>query len=304
MHISDLEEFVELAESSNYSEAAERLYITQSTLSKHILRMEQELGVVLFDRSSRHVQLSECGAVLLPYAKEIVALERKYSLAISEYRETWKSSIRFGTINNITAYQISEILVDFQKQNPGYHMNIINGSPYEVYDLLMDDKVDLAFLRYTERTDVSGLAIIPFAEDEIVAACAVGHPLAGRGKVALTDLKNERFLLYSERSFMYDCMMDACSKAGFVPKVAMNLSRTENLIDLAARNVGIGFFMKRHVMKYLNDGISLLEIDPPYRSRIDVCYKKSHKLAVPSRAFIRFLAQWSRAAGQQSAEES
>lgn len=93
MNISLFREFIVLAEEKNYMEAAERLYMNQSTLSKHIMSMENELGVPLFDRSTRRVELTEYGKALLPHARNITHSEFEYSSLLKQMQDRKKLSL-------------------------------------------------------------------------------------------------------------------------------------------------------------------------------------------------------------------
>ncbi|MDL2319449.1 LysR family transcriptional regulator [Eubacteriales bacterium OttesenSCG-928-A19] len=294
MNINHIKEFIALSESESFAEAAENSYTTQSTVSKHIKKMEQELGVTLFDRTSRTVRLSECGEILLPFARQIDEIERAYLSALAKHSRLSSDSLTIGSITNLVAYGISDILVGFQNEYPTYQIDISGGSPYDVYKNLYAGRYDLAFLRYTDRMDISGLSAVPFAEDEIVAVCSKYHPLAEHKVISLGALRDERILLYSPNSFMHDFIINACTDAGFKPNVALTVHRTENLVELASQQLGICFLMGQHMSGISNPNIAAIRIDPPYGCRIDLCYKKGQKPSIPAQNFLKFVSQHER----------
>jgi len=98
MEINYLKEFVILSQTGNFLEAADVLYSSQSALSKHIKRMEKELGVPLFDRTTRKVSISKYGQLLLPYAKQIVELQEKYTTVIISNLENDRETLTIGSI--------------------------------------------------------------------------------------------------------------------------------------------------------------------------------------------------------------
>lgn len=98
MEISYFREFVVLAETQNYWAASERMFIGQSSLSKHIKTLERQLGAPLFDRSSRRVALTEFGRLMLPYAQKVASLQYEYEAAAFNYRETGGETLRLASI--------------------------------------------------------------------------------------------------------------------------------------------------------------------------------------------------------------
>jgi DNA-binding transcriptional LysR family regulator len=118
MEINYLREFVVLAQTGNFMEAADLRYCSQSTLSKHIQNMESELGVPLFDRTTRKVALSTFGQLFLPYAKQIAELEDKYTAVLQSSLGTDREILTLGSIPALAQYKITDVLIDFKKSHP------------------------------------------------------------------------------------------------------------------------------------------------------------------------------------------
>src|SRR5512136_3053582 len=114
MDISHLKEFVVLAQTGNFLEAADILYSSQSTLSKHIKSMELELGVPLFDRTTRKVSISKFGQLLLPYARQITEIQDKYTAILKSSRDTDQEIMNLGSIYGLAPYNITDVLVRFK----------------------------------------------------------------------------------------------------------------------------------------------------------------------------------------------
>ena len=111
MEISYLKEFVVLAQTGNFMEAADILYSSQSTLSKHIKSIESELGISLFDRTTRKVKISKYGSLFLPYARKIVEIQEKYAVNLKLNLETKSEVLNLGSIYGLAQYKITDILV-------------------------------------------------------------------------------------------------------------------------------------------------------------------------------------------------
>lgn len=93
MELSHLKEFIVLAKIENYLEAAENLYISQSSLSKHIKSLEAELGTTLFDRTTRQVKLNEAGRVFLKYAQQMIEIQYQFNTALLNLKEAEEQSL-------------------------------------------------------------------------------------------------------------------------------------------------------------------------------------------------------------------
>lgn len=118
MDISRFGEFAILAQSRTFLDAAELLFMSQSTLSKHIMAMEHELGCKLIDRSQRHVTLTAQGEALLPYAQKIATLQHRYLAAIQIGAGEPLEHLTVGSIPIMAPYGITDAVIDFQQANP------------------------------------------------------------------------------------------------------------------------------------------------------------------------------------------
>ena len=285
MEITYICEFVTLAETCNYMEAADRLFISQSALSRHIKALEEDLEVQLFDRSTRKVSLSRFGALFLPYAKQIAATRFEYESAISTEKKADHGSIRIGSIPVMSQYHITDLLADFQKENPAVSMDVIEGDSVELMRLLRSGQCDLAFLREgQECTDEFN--IVHFDSDQMTAIMSVKHPLARRSFIPIELLRNEPLILLSQNTYMYSICIDACKKAGFTPQVALTMHRASNMLDLARKGMGIVLLNRKPIRSALTEDLVAIDIEPRIITNIDLAYPKNRKLSPGARRFI------------------
>lgn len=147
MDISRFGEFTILAQSRTFLDAAELLFMSQSTLSKHIMAMERELGCKLIDRSQRHVTLTAQGEALLPYAQKIATLQHRYLAAIQIAADEPLERITVGSIPIMAPYGITDAVIDFQQANPSYSVELIEGEGSALKQMLLREDIDLAFIR-------------------------------------------------------------------------------------------------------------------------------------------------------------
>ena len=147
MDINYFREFVILAETKNYWAASERLFIGQSSLSKHIKTLEKSLGAALFDRTSRKVELTEFGKRMLPYAQSVAKLQYEYEAAAFNYLHEEKEILNIASIPVMAQYDITDILVKFQLDFPTVQINTFESDTLEVREWLLERKCELGFFR-------------------------------------------------------------------------------------------------------------------------------------------------------------
>lgn len=292
MNLYQFREFLAIAEFGSFEKAAEELFITQSSLSKHIKKMETELGTALFDRSNRQTVLSPSGKTLLPYAKKIADLESQYLEALHSDSVTSQYILNVGTVDYIAAYNISDLFVQFQKKHPTIQLNIACQGPFAIYQGLINNTFDLAFYRHSADDYLENFSYLPFSDDQLVLVCPVSHPLAKRRSVSLLELQDEKLIGFQKNTFLSQFVLASCRDAGFEPHISVISQRTANQIELAAHGLGVCLVMKKMAQHMLNSHVAMVDIEPAYKCKIDLCYLKSKKLTPPAQKFIQFLRLW------------
>ncbi len=301
MDVERCKEFVVLSQTRNFLEASEQLFISQSSLSKHVKSLERELGVTLLNRSTRHVELSPAGRVFLPYAKRIARDGYELQVALHDQQENERNILDIGSIPVMVPYGITEILSIFERTNVSTRLQLFEGDADELKEMLRKGKLELAFIREwdgdaSKDTGDEEFSTVPFTDDHLVAVLPNDHPLATRDHIGLGDLANEEFLLLPEGSVMHALIMDACAVEGFVPRVRYQGKRAENIIDLVRRHMGVSLLMRRPVGYLARNGIdvSLVEVEPTITTQIKVYYRRDSQLSPDAVKFLEYVAHFSR----------
>lgn len=301
MNLNYFTEFIILAETRNYWDAAERLFINQSTLSKHIKAMEKELGVPLFDRTTRKVTLTEFGQTLLPYAKTIAKSQTEYTTALTRKQNEHQGMILLGSISSMKRYHITELISDFQDAYPAYHVHVLENDSYRMKQILLNGRCELAFLRESAdalsepalRTEDT-IFRIPYAEDQLVAVVPIGHPLAASKSISIGDLREEQLCLPKKNTVLYNLVHSTCEAAGFLPNVFYDSHYTGSIVDMIVRNSCIGLMTRRQIEPMLAPeranppAVTLLPVTPEISTRISLCYLQEETLSDGAKAFVEF----------------
>lgn len=279
MELDYLREFVVLAQTGNFLEAADTLYIAQSTLSKHIKKIESELGVSLFDRTTRKVSISKYGQLLLPYAKQIVALQDQYTAALQNRLAVERERLTLGSIPALAQYKITDLLADFKSSYPQSTLDVVQAGSEELREMLRQGKCELAFIRDTGDQVDDDLVKVPYAVDTMVAVLPATHSLAKWKTIPLRMLADESFLLIEKQTMPYELSIRACEQSGFEPKVAYTDHRLENLFDLVGKGMGVALLMKQLALYVGNPGIAVVDVSPGVSTQISLCYRKGIELS-------------------------
>lgn len=290
MEIEHLYEFTVIAKLESFSRAAEELCMSQSSLSKHILALERELGVPLLVRNPRSVGLSQAGAQILPLAAQVYELQKKIQVAADKQSSREKTLLSIASIPVMAQYNITGVLAKFQRQYPGVTLEVMECEQRELPALLEQGGCELAFSRRSRAVE-SGMEYLEFCRDNLVAVVPREHPLAQQKVLTLEQLAEEPLLFLDRRTGLHDLCDELCRQAGFAPKVVYTGHRPENIVALSAQNMGIALLMKRHTDYVQSPEVVCIDMWPMVESVICLVRCKAHRPTALAREFWNFAAE-------------
>lgn len=289
MDIDHILYFIEVAESGSFSEAAENLYTTQSSVSKHVIAFEKELGLSLFDRSRRKIQLTEAGAAILVDAKKIAAVYKHLLKSAAIHSGRTEGVLSIASIPVMAHYNITGLIADFQNAYPDIKLEISEMEGIDILTRLKEQSFDFAFMRI-EKLD-KGFDSIPLFEDEMAVVVSKEHPFADRKQLSLSELSGENFMLLNKYTLLYDMSLQACKSCSFTPHVTYTGTRMENILELVAKNQGLSLMMRHAVTYARNENIRIIPLEAPVRSTIGLVKVKHKPLSGFARTFWGFVAK-------------
>jgi len=188
--LQQLQYFRELAVTGHLTRTAEKLYISQTTLSNTIINLEKKLGVKLFDRVGRSLQLSEAGANYLEYVSQALGALENGRTYLEDYREQGERKVSLTTSNSLVW---AGLVRGFQNHFRDYSIQQLNSTPDQFRRMLLDMEVDFA-ITGTDDLSIAGLEYQVFREEQLYLCVPENHPLVGRDSVSLEDIRNESFI--------------------------------------------------------------------------------------------------------------
>lgn len=292
MDIRILAEFVSLAETCSFQETAAQMNISQSSLTKHIKKLEEELGVLLFDRSGRDVRISAYGHAYYPYARQIIQLnaEAEDTLVKMNAQGRNRLSICFNPI--LAQYGLINTITDFFNIYPQYQLQIFEN--HHCLELMKSHRCDFAFVDESESHDTRFNKMI-YKSDRLTIVVREDHPLAAMDTVTLDQIRHEPFILHSA---IADKVPDEtikfrelCAAANFEPNIVADSTMTSTIIHHVQTGRGIAVLNRMRIRHDLN-GIKLIDLSPTVNSYIYLLYPK--KLPSPcARDFLRYMTDLS-----------
>ncbi len=230
---------VAVAETRNFTRAAERCFVVQSSLSHRIAALERELGVQLFARSSRRVELTSAGAAFLAGARDCLAAADRAVADAAAATGVVRGRLRVGVIVTTAAVDVPELLQRYRARHPDVRISLRSGRSDELAAAIRDGELDIAFLGLPEGERPSGVETVVLDHDEHVLAVAAGHRLAGATRVTLTDIADETFVDFVAGTPARAQSDQAFAAAGLVRDVAYEAGVVELITRLIARGLGI-----------------------------------------------------------------
>ena len=261
MELHQLEYVMAVVKHNHFSYAADSVCITQSTLSHQIKKLEEELGVKLFERSTRKVRLTPAGKEFAGYAANILDQLYQSRRAMQQYSNAEKGEITVGAIPVIGMLGFIPLLTDFQKTYPNIHMTIKEAGGETLLDDLLSERLDAAFLiPPTDLKDYKGLQFSPLVMDDLVLLTYKSHPLAAEKSIDLKTVRHDNFIMMNTNDGMLRTNLEVCQKAGFTPKIVFQSSQVETIAALVAEGMGISILSASVAKHVKNSALSIIKL--------------------------------------------
>ncbi len=241
MELRHLKYFVAVAGELNFSRAAERLGIAQPPLSQQIQRLERELGVTLFVRTHRRVELTDVGRALLDDARRtLVQAGRIVDIARRAARGE-AGSLRLGFSSAALYTMVPAILRAFLARAPEVTLNLLERSSEEQIEMLSAGAIDAGFVRLPIVNPAPALSLRTIVREPLVVALSHGHRLAKHRAVALRALGAERFIIVARSAArgLHDQIVALCRRAGFEPTIAQEAAEISTIVSLVSAGLGV-----------------------------------------------------------------
>ncbi|MGI6402616.1 MAG: LysR family transcriptional regulator [Oscillospiraceae bacterium] len=248
MKLSQLEYVYEVSCCGSMTAAANKLFVTQPTLSQQIMNLENELGVKLFVRLSRSVIPTPAGEEFLIYAKRILSDVEKLKESMADYSSLRRGKVRIGMLSTFGCFNIINKLAIFKKENPTIDTRITVSQSKHLVEMMMSHQLDVAFIMASNPLpDEPRLQLTKLFDSEMMALMPNGHPLGEKSQITFADLAKENIIMPSRSSTLYASISAGFHNLGIEPHVISETSHPELFIQMVANGMGIAFASERVV---------------------------------------------------------
>lgn len=291
MDIFQLQYFLSAAITGNFTMAATENNISQSSFSKHIMALENEMGVKLFYRNRKSISLTPAGERLQKHAYAILGSYKSMMDDMACYSQD-DIVISIFSIPVFVQYQIPEIMSAFRALHPQVKFNVVESESSLVLQGLRKLECDFAILR-TDFLDEEQYNIIPINVDRLVAVVPENHPLAKEKSISVKRLKGEKLLLPTGKASLFDICMVVCKKAGFIPNVPYTVSGKTEISLKFVKNDGVIVLAMEQVITYFDmPGCVVVSLEEEYLSTTGLVQLKSRETSSITRKFMSFVKEW------------
>jgi Transcriptional regulator len=286
MELRQLEYFQAVSRLNSVTRAADQLLVAQPSVTVAIRKLEEELGVVLFDRSQKHIALTAEGRAFLRHVDDILSRIGDSVREMNDYRLLKKGTIKVGIPPMVGAFIFPYVFAAFQKVHPWLELSVVEEGSLAIRSHLERGRLDLGIIIISNVSPKLQTAFI--TSRQMLACLPAAHPLGELPSVPFRDLKNEPFVLFKEDTYSRRMIMEECEKHRFAPRIVFSSSQIETILGLVAQGVGISFLLDAVVG--IRSGIVSLPLAEPLKIEIGLAWNRDRYLSKAARAFIDFIA--------------
>ncbi|MGW9403300.1 LysR substrate-binding domain-containing protein [Arthrobacter sp. NPDC055585] len=259
MDMRQLNYFIAVAEERHFGRAAKRLHMAQPPLSQQIRQLEEQLGVRLLNRTTRRVDLTAAGQLLLDRGRQIVNDVAALEADVYQVGQGATGVLRVGFSGSATYGFMPQIARRVKEVMPGLALALHGEMLTPSMEAgLRDGSLNAALLRPpVASTDIDYLSV---AKEPLVVALPSLSPLAGAGPVAMHELQDQDFIAYGTESVLYRTTLELCRDAGFQPRIAQMVGETSTMLAFVAAGNGVAI-MPSSVQAFQLAGVSYRELE-------------------------------------------
>lgn len=275
---------MELCKQKNFTEAGYACNMTQGALSKQIRKLENELGITLIRRNTRKFELSKEGEIFLSYAKKMTGTYEEMLKNVQKNQE-----IKIGCMPVLAPYHFARLVADFRKEYPDIKLVIDERIASEIQE--NSDRYDFLILRENMMEDQKKFRFSQLYDDKLCAVLYEKHPLYGRNRLQLKELKDDVFIFPERGSGSYEVFYKSCEKAGFEPKIAFEFPQANTIMSFVSEGVGVTITFSTVYREAKCAGVKMIPLEDELHSVISLFYRKNKPLDYAKKQFLNYVRE-------------
>lgn len=286
MELRQLEYFHAVSRLNSITKAAGQFRIAQPSVTVAIKKLEEELGVQLFNRSQRQITLTSEGRIFQQRIGDI--LNRLYDSVkeMQDYRSLHKGSIKIGITPIIGAILFPHIFAQFCRAYPQFELAFVEGGSLFVRGQLEQGEIDIGILIVSNAS--SRLDTVPVTTGQVLVCLPHQHPLSKLPEIPFNELRDQSFILFKEDTYSRQMILEECAKYDFTPRIIFSSRQIETILSLVEQGVGISFLPAAIVKKHAY--VTSRPLSSPLFIQAGLAWNRERYLSKAAKAFIDFVS--------------
>ncbi|TVT28958.1 LysR family transcriptional regulator [Salinicoccus cyprini] len=290
MDIKHMKYFSAIVKYGSMTEASNRLYISQPTISKAIHDVEVELGMQLFDRNRRRFVLTDAGRVFHGQCEEILRRHAELHSDLKNMVGMRQGQIKMGLPPIMDVSRLMKIIKDFHTLYPEITFQLIESGSGTIETRLRQDDINIGIaVLPTEGDDFDSFN---FLTESLSLIVHKHHKFAGEQSVELAALENEHFIMFNEDFYLNEIITSACKNAGFTPKVISETAQWHFIEEMVSAELGICILPKSVASLLNGDSVTLEITDPVLKWRLGVIWNRDRYMSFIVKEWLKFFQQY------------
>ncbi|WP_432663853.1 LysR family transcriptional regulator [Wukongibacter baidiensis] len=285
MELRQLEYFQRVCRFNNITRAAESLHVAQPSITNAIQKLEDELGVILLDRSKRQIKPTTEGEVFLERINNILRLVKDTTTEMRDYGLLKKGNLKIGIPPMIGTYLFPHIFVNFKNLYPQIKLSIYEKGSLETRMMIEKGDLDLGIVIISEPS--KQLETMAISQSEILVCLNKTHHLCDKESLEFKDLKDEPLIMLKEGFYHRQKIMEHFKKHKISPNIVLSSNQLQTIKSLVVQGVGISFLLKEIVEN--DNRIVSLPLKKSMDVTIGLAWKRDRYLSNASKGFIKFI---------------
>ncbi len=280
--------FYTVVNEGTLSKAGERLFMSQPAISAHIKALEQQLGVRLFDRIGRRSVVNKAGELLYKKAEELFTVADDLKACMEDLRGVSNGRLTIG-VSMDWQYRLPRALGRFKQEYPGVELSMEIGDSDRIEKMVMERSLDVGFV--VNESSRAELASEHVAADELVPICSANHRLAGRKKLAVSELADEKFVVRESDSATRRLTDELLERHELDHNISMEMGSNEAIKSAVMTGEGIGIVSKQALESELHGGLIAILDAPDLKAPLNlyIVYHTQRKTTLTQTAFMEMV---------------
>ena len=268
------------------------MHVSQPSISKAIQNFEAELGVPLFYRSSKRLELTDAGQAVLINSMQVLESFQNLRSELTDLMQLKKGQIRIGIPPIVGAEFFSKLISVYKEQHPYIEILLTEVGTKRIREEIETGELDIGLVCSVTSTN-ENLETIRFLKDPLQLIVHESHPLAQKHSVTMADLTSEAFIIYRKDFILFDRIIEKCKNHGFYPTIACETTQKDLFIEMVQAKLGIALLPQKIAEKIPYDSIKRIPFkEEAIHLELGITWKKNKYLPYSVREFIQLAREF------------